>query len=327
MTRMGPETHLSSNAIHAENYPQLHVVVTCTHRKRLVAPPRLRVSSIRVKDVLARGRLWVDRVRDEPAPELPASDLYAGDHWQVALSLLYQTHPVHLWVASAGYGLVRLGQQLKPYSATFSPGPDSVLVQGRREQRDAELREWWDVITKANLGHSRPRTLRELAASHPRAILLVALSEPYVRALHDDLVAARTRLHTSAKLLIVSAGTKHCPGLDENLLPVDASLQIAVGGPRLSLNARIARHLVTTSATHRWAISAIRESLSEVRSASKRHQSRSRLTDAKVIAFIKRVARRDNHVSRSDLLRRLRTQGFACEQQRFASLFARSRAT
>jgi hypothetical protein len=324
---MGPETHPKRTAAHAGNYPQLHVIVTCTHRKRLGAPPRLRLSSIRVKDVLVRGRQWVDRLRAERAPEVPASDLYAGDHWQVALSLLSQTHPVQLWVASAGYGLVRLDQQLKPYSATFSPGPDSVFVHGRREQRDGELREWWELITKANLGHSRPRTLRELAASDPGAILLVALSEPYVRALRDDLVAARTKLHGSGKLLIVSAGTKHCPGLDENLLPVDANLQIAVGGPLLSLNARVARHLVVTSATHRWTTSAITESLREVRSASKRHQSRSRLTDAKVIAFIKRAARQDNRASRSDLLHRLRTKGFACEQQRFAGLFARSKAT
>jgi hypothetical protein len=111
------------------------------------------------------------------------------------------------------------------------------------------------------------------------------------------------------------------------LLPADANLQMGVGGPRLSLNARIARYLIITSATHRWATSAITESLGEIRSASKRHQSRSRLTDAKVIAFIKRAVRQNNHVSRSDLLVRLRTQGFACEQQRFASLFARSRAT
>jgi len=322
-----PEIQPAGNMIHGGNYPQLHVLVTCTHRKRVDAPPRLCLSSIRVKDAQARGREWVDRLRVEPAPVVPASDLYAGDHWRVALSLLAQSYPVQLWVASAGYGLVRLAQPLKPYSATFSPGPDSVLVHGRKEQRDAELREWWDTITKANFGHGRPRTLRELAASDPGAILLVALSEPYMRALRDDLVAVRTKLHGNGKLFIVSAGTKHCPGLDENLLPVDANLQIAVGGPRVSLNVRIARHLVNTSATHRWASSAITESLSEIRSASKRSQSRSRLTDAKVIAFIKRAARQDDHASRSDLLHRLRTQGFACEQERFASLFARSRVT
>ncbi len=324
---MGRKTHLGSKASRAGNYPPLNVVVTCTHRKRLGAPPRLCLSSIKVRDAQARRREWVDRLRVEPATVVPAGDLYAGDHWQVALSLLSQSHAVQLWVASAGYGLVRLAQPLKPYSATFSPGPDSVLVPGRREQRDAELREWWDVITAANLGHSRPRTLRELAASDPGAILLVALSEPYVRALRDDLLAARANLHGSGKLLIVSAGTKHCPGLDENLLPVDANLQIAVGGPRLSLNARVARHLVVTSATHRWTTSAITESLDEVRSVSRRHQSRSRLTDAEVITFIKRAARYDNHASRSDLLRRLRTRGFACEQQRFATLFAKSRST
>ncbi len=326
MARMGPETHPTSKAAHPGNCPHLHVVVTCTGRKRVGVPPRLRLSSIRIRDARVRRREWVDRLRAEPSPVVSASDLYAGDHWQVALSLLSQSHPVQLWVASAGYGLVRPGQQLKPYSATFSLGPDSVLVHDRREQRDAVLREWWEVVTKANLGHCRPRTLRELAASDPGAILLVALSEPYVRALRDDLVAARDQLHGNGKLLIISAGTKQCPGLDENLLPVAADLQMAVGGPRLSLNARIARHLVITSATHRWATSAITESLSELRSASKHHQSRSRLTDAQVIAFIKRAGRQDNRASRTDLLRRLRTQGFACEQQRFASLFARASA-
>src|SRR5207247_1269509 len=151
------------------------------------------------------------------------------------------------------YGLVRPSQQLKPYSATFSLGPDSVLVGGRKERRDLVRREWWTLITRANLGHGSFRTLRDLAASDPGAILLVALSEPYVQALHDDLMEARARLQGGGRLLIISTGTKTCPGLDDNLLPVDAGMQSALGGSRLSLNVRIARHVVATCAMHGWA--------------------------------------------------------------------------
>jgi hypothetical protein len=244
----------------------------------------------------------------------------------VARSLLSQGQPLQLWVASAGYGLVRPSQQLKPYSATFSLGPDSVLAGGRKEQRDLVRREWWASITRANLGHRPTRTLCDVVASDPGATLLVALSEPYVQALHDDLVAARAQLRGGGRLLMISAGTKKCPGLDDNLLPVDAGLQSALGGSRLSLNVRIARHLVATSATHGWATPAIVESLSALRSGSNRPRLRRRMTDAEIVSFIIRATHKERRVSRTDLLRRLRTQGLACEQQRFAGLFDRANA-
>src|SRR5439155_3136851 len=153
------------------NCPRLHVVVTCTRRKRVPTPPRLRLGSIRVSDPQARGREWVGRLRAERAPHLSASEMYSGDHWHVARSLLSQDQPLQLWVASAGYGLVRPSQQLKPYSATFSLGPDSVLVGGRKGQRDLIRREWWASITRANLGPGPIRTLRDVAASDPGAVL------------------------------------------------------------------------------------------------------------------------------------------------------------
>jgi hypothetical protein len=308
------------------NYPRLHVVVTCTHRKRLVVPPRLRLASIKRGGTKARGQEWLARLRAEPAPTLSASDLYAGDHWHVARSLVSQGHPVDLWVASAGYGLLRPSQRLKPYSATFSLGPDSVLVDGRIEQRDAARREWWALITRANLGHGPVRTLRELAASDPRAVLLVALSEPYIRALHDDLVAARAQLQGQGRLLIISAGTKQCQGLDENLLHVSADLQSALGGSRHSLNVRIARYLVAQSAVHRWAMPKADEALRGLvqHSHAPARQRPTRVEDAELIAFMNRARRTEPAIPKSRLLRWLRDSGRSCEQHRFGELFESS---
>src|SRR5436190_1219523 len=81
----------------------------------------------------------------------------------------------------------------------------------------------------------------------PGATLIVAASKSYLIALRDDLIAAKAELKDSpGRLIIISAGTKTCPGLDDELLPLGAETQAELGGSRMSLNVRICRHLIRT---------------------------------------------------------------------------------
>jgi hypothetical protein len=167
--------------------------------------------------------------------------------------------------------------------------------------------------------------LAELASSEPDAVMLVALSAPYVRALRDDLVSAAARLRGKGQFLLVSAGTRHPHGID-GMIPVNAKLQHALGGARVSLNVRIARYLVREAAAHRWATEEIVRMLGTLNehSADGLRPLRSRMTDADVTAFIMRARGEDPGVTKTRLLRRLRDQGHACEQRRFGDLFMRS---
>jgi len=304
--------------------PALRAIVTCSSRKRVLVPPALRLSTLPQRTARARARAWAGRLDSHDAPILSARELYAGDHWHVAQSLAGQARScLELWVASAGYGLIHESRPIKPYSATFSEGPDSVVRNAQAGGREGYLREWWTLLAESErLADDAPRSVRNLVAGDPEAILVVALSRSYLLALRDDLIAARGELRGPGKLLVVSAGTKSCPGLEENLVPIGVEVQGALGGSRLSLNVRILRHLVRTSHEHAWQADLMPSSFRGVKGNRPVPHRRTTLGDQAVVEFIGRAQRDELNVSKSALLRRLRDQGFACEQGRFWQLFA-----
>jgi len=254
--------------------------------------------------------------------------MYAGDHWFVARSLLEVAPDLDLWVASGGYGLIRADHPIKPYRATFSPGSDCVAAETHGRAEDADLRAWWAVLAEAPLVDRTPRSVEQLAASDPASILVVSASQTYLRALRDDLIRARSVLAAPDQLVIVSAGTKAFPGLDENLLPIGAEVQAALGGPRMSLNVRIVRHLLLTRSEHGWHHKAATSVLLGLTSdRAPRIASRQRLSDGEATEFIRKSLREVENPSKSRLLFELRRQGFACEQNRFGELYAIERSS
>ncbi len=309
--------------------PTVRVVVTCSNRKRLPTPARLRVRTLRARNVAARARTWIARLDGVAAESLIARDLYAGEHWQIARSLADVGREVGLavevWIASAGYGLVRWDHPLKPYAATFAPGhPDSVVPDLHPGRAEASGR-WWQELSKwPGPQPHLPRSITALAAQHPGDHLVVALSSTYLAALRSDLVEARGS-HPD-HLLVVSAGTRGVPGLGSSLMPVDASLQIHVGGTRLSLNARVVRWLIQTWPQHHLESAQVSRCLVGFpQEPWQGPQPRTRLTDDEVLEYILREQSTATGSSKTVLLRRLRASGRACEQSRFGVLFANAR--
>jgi hypothetical protein len=321
---MRPEIAVHDSDRIGRNCARVRLVVGCTSRKRAPIPPRLRLGSIPDQDTGARAKAWLKRLRTEPVETRPAGQLYAGDHWQVALSILSSDDPADLSIVSAGYGLITLGTEVKPYSATFSAGPDSVASEGI--DAGAAGREWWRALTQAPAVDGSPRSLADLAALEPDAVMVVTLSAPYIQALRNDLMAAAARKRLRGRLIIVSAGTRRIDGMDDELIPASAELQGVLGGSRNSLNVRIARYLVGESATHGWDPGKIAKILRRlgVRAKVADRPVRVRMTDAEVIEFINKAKNDKPHVSKSRLLRRLRDGGRSCEQGRFGELFVRA---
>jgi hypothetical protein len=304
----------------------LRVVVTCSSRKTVPVPSGLRLSTLPQKGARARARAWVARLDSHRAPTLSARELYAGDHWHVAQSLASEADgDLELWVASAGYGLIQESRSIKPYAATFSEGPDTAVSWTPAGGRETALQQWWTLLAESEtLAIDAPRSVRSLVAGDPQATLIVALSRAYLLALKDDLVAARRELRGPGKLVLVSAGTKSCPGLEENLVQVGAEVQSALGGSLLSLNVRIVRHLIRTRYEHGWQRGSMATSFRGLRSNRPVADRRTTLNDREVIEFIGRARRDNGDISKTALLRRLRDHGFACEQGRFRELFSQA---
>ncbi|MFC4034619.1 hypothetical protein ACFO3J_24555 [Streptomyces polygonati] len=121
---------------------------------------------------------------------------------------------------------------------------------------------------------------------------------------------------------LLIGGASEMPGIHR--VPSNAGLRRALGGTLTSLNVRMAASWLEHCHNGRLTAPGTRNSWQRWASGvtvAERY-SRQALTDEDVIAFIKRKSSAHPGISRTRLLRTLRDGGQACEQSRFASLYA-----
>src|SRR5262245_56055558 len=183
------------------------MLASCTERKRLPAPPALKLASTCGRDARERASRWWRRLMDDRTATLPATALYAGGHWSVVRRLpnvarARGLQPA-LWVISAGYGLVPASALLHAYSATFAPGHrDSVSRDGSAA---GDRQTWWAELARLT-GPDRkaPRSIATLVGEDPGCFVLVVASAHYVNAVEADLVKAASRLVDRERLIIIT---------------------------------------------------------------------------------------------------------------------------
>lgn len=313
----------------------VNVVVTCTKRKALPVHSGLALRAHTGSSPWDLARRWIERLEGAPA-QLPARDLYQGDHWSVVRSMPEAAAKGQLrakiWVLSAGYGLVDWLTPLASYSATFSPDhPDSVAVHGERWDSaiGGTRLDWWHALSAwSGPVKGSPRTLAKLAEDEPQTPALVVASSVYLAAVRDDLTRMRDRLETPELLSIVSAGAEGLGALTGHLIPADARFRGLLGGGMNSLNSRVARKILAEAG--RWPVrnSVLKKRYGRLLAKQDALEAYDRvpLSDAQVRRFVEVALRADPTVKKTPLLRRLRDGGQACEQKRFGALFKEVRA-
>lgn len=306
---------------------RVRVVVTCTDGKTLPVRSPLRLRDHH--DGADRAQRWVRALEETSSPAVPAFELYKGEHWSVARSLgaagVEAGWEVELWVASAGYGLILATAALKPYAATFTNGQaDSVMLStAPRGFTTVALQSWWaQVASWPGPDPGSPRSLAELARARPGEPLVVVGSASYLRALTADAIEAAEALDDPRRLFVVSGGSDE-PALASQRLPVDSRLLHELGGTRMSLNVRVAAHLVATAGQHEFDPTACRSRLDAMLAdvPALPVYNRLPLSDEEVRAFIEDELERHPDQSATALLRRLRDSARACEQKRFGALY------
>jgi hypothetical protein len=289
---------------------EVHLVFSCSDRKRHAPDARHRLGAVRQPQLRTRARVWTRLLVDGPGPELPASEMYSGDHASVVRAVARQPG-VEVWFASAGYGLVPATAPIRPYSATFGRShPDA--VGGSPE----EWRRWWLELAKwPGPAPGQPRSIEALASRRPPPRLIVALGSEYLAALRNDLAGAAAS--SSASISVISAGGRSVPpGI--HVLPASAEMQGAVGGSRISLNSRLVRALVSTAAEHCYQPTEMAAVLQALRLGDGNRIRRQPMTDDEVVLWLRS---RPQPRSRSSMLADLRSSGRACERVRFDRLY------
>jgi hypothetical protein len=292
----------------------IHVLVSCTGRKRLQPLPSLRASRLTRVNAEARAASWLDRIA-AARPVLPAADLYQGEHWGIARRMIADDR-VKVWIASAGYGLVDPHTLLAPYAATFSAGQaDSITLAVSFAEADTERRQWWRSL-RAHSPQCDTRSLVDLVSEGP---VLVATSRSYLAAMSDELLEADAQ--TPGRLVLTTIGAVPVQ-LRHLRTPATGALRTVLGGSMQAISIRTAERIIRdvdgNCLTHATATDLLERLMAKAQPPE--HPARSRLTDGEISAFIE-AALGDDAWSRTALLRGLRDAGMACEQARFRRLY------
>lgn len=248
----------------------------------------------------------------------PAREVYAGDYWRKIIDTEKTLKgQCSLWVISAGMGLIHADTQIPNYSATFAgKNEDSV------GQDIAGKHAWWQLLVNWRRKKSSIGTISDLAKQNPDAVFLVAISATYLAFIMDDLAEVRQILSSPDNLMVICSGVHSNKKLGDSLLPVDARFQPLVGGARTSLNSRIVLHFAKEFKDKKITAKSLRNYLSAV---GKNLNSlvvydRKKMSDNDLFDFIKNESK-GKKSSASSLLKKLRAEGFACEQKRFSNIY------
>jgi hypothetical protein len=303
--------------------PTLHIIASCSGRKREPAGQDLRIHAIHERSIEKRHQLWIDRLRRSSGTLFRGDELYAGDHATVLRSsralAAEKGWTARLWILSAGYGLVSETQEVRSYSATFANGDvDSVSADPQ------EKAQWWNlccaVSEESGLG---PRSLRDLLEREEGATFVVIASPRYLEAVAGDLTLGIDSSTGSTVRIISSKNPVFTDSFKDSFLAVSADQATLLGGTLSSLHARVAREIIGKDLLAEN-IRDLRKRFGTLLGVARRTPGQ-RATDEQVLEHIKTLCRQDPHMPATRALAVLRGQGVACEQKRFGSLFAEAR--
>lgn len=168
----------------------VHLIVTCTHRKTVPAGDAVFPDE---RDVERAYGLWLERLAQvrRGSPPLTAGELYTGQHWSRAAAAAAR-NGAEMWVISAGLGLLHISDRVVPYEATFST-------------MQASPRNIWSLLTSSPPTGRRCASLQALMQERPHDRFIVAASPVYLQAVEDDLCAGRGELASPEQLTIVTS--------------------------------------------------------------------------------------------------------------------------
>ena len=336
-----------------EAHPKIHIIVNCANRKRVT--PKAELSSIPQNALEERVVAWWEKLNNtsDLSPQngnlflkndgkVKANNLYVGSYWAIIRSLPEVAEMSgfnsSLWIISAGYGLISSDDQIHSYSATFASGNENSVVSGEYNaiNRNQFLKQWWEQISNFPLqNNSNPRKISQLLQNHASDYFLIVSSADYLTAVAEDLSKGIDNLTSPNSILIITSKSFSDERLQNNIIPADARLQchsncaekcekhLVPLGVRGTIGASLAFAIIKKTQEVGFNAQVIKQFVEKRIKETPDIVSfdRTRLDDDEIRKFISQELKASPSASCTFLLRRMRNEGWACEQKRFKSIY------
>jgi hypothetical protein len=298
---------------------KIHLITNCTNLKKTNIQGKVTLESlIREHNSQSIVSAWFEQL-ENAVQKVPANEVYAGDHWKVATSIVVPN--LDLWVLSAGYGLIHSSSHIGSYDATFSSGSENSI-----NNTGLSNNEWWKNLHQVrNSENFKCQSLHSLVSTNVDDVFFIATSPDYLRVILDGLKELLLdKKLTNKNLFIISS--KH--NIDKMLMPYflesSADFCSTLKGGRVSLNIRLARYLLEQDNVNAFSPKHVIDKYNHLKNTSEKLlvNNRQKLSDDEVNNFIIKELEVNQGLKTSAtmLLKRLRSKNLACEQKRFTKL-------
>jgi hypothetical protein len=294
------------------------VIAPCSSRKTLESPPQACAVSLAVSSQSTLETAWLARVKTFERV-VAAQDLYSGRGAALARRAAHKAS-ASLYIVSAGLGLVAGSESIPAYGMTVARrGDDSIpmRVTGRFDPS-----AWWSAVCSGPISTTLERVLTQ-SQGH---VTLLALTKPYAAMVGASLAALPAELATGLRIFGWRLQDDLPASLHRSVMNYDARLEASLPGTRNDFAQRALAHFVDVVLPMGGADSETHRRQTEIALAglvAPERVARPRASDDEILNWLGQAAQAGGGVG--CLLRRIRDQGTACEQARFARLHAQSR--
>jgi queuine/archaeosine tRNA-ribosyltransferase len=316
-----------------------HLIVTCVSQKRAKRAHSILDTHIEPGTPKQVFDQWSKTLTGSTLQTKKAKDLYKGQLWN-AFSKSFEiikehVQDAHLWVLSAGHGLIGSEEDILPYDITFQEprnGVPSILAKvscnNGTSSRKVALETWWDMLVKTK--STAPASIESLVAdASDDDYFLIVLGKDYLDAVFKDLQKAVKKAKNPDQITVISNNTNDptAKKLGHSWLHADGRFINLPGSNSTILNARIASELLRYTFEEEeglkwWSIDNINAFLKDLSSGLPDPQKfeRETHTDEQVKGYI-RAALSGAEISFTKLHRTFRDSNRACEYTRFRGLY------
>lgn len=308
---------------------RLNLITSCTNSKHNNGHSVLNLATFSEKYKTPKGLIhaWGEAVNSALSTKLvvPVEKLYKGGHWSTAMSI-YDAQPIELWVLSAGFGLLKHGDAIVPYQATFATGhKDSIPLFSDKYGKKSFYQEWWGKLNEASpLKKSHPVSLSDLMMDKSDEYFIICASPDYINAINMDLMKGISYLKDVDRQLIIISSSQAKFSLKKNLLVSNKSIAEFFNSNMLMLNIKIAQYVIEQfMSMDDGHLGLLAERLRSTFSVlPKKHTVRGvRRRPEEVTIWISSYIHANPDGSASRALRSFRDQGNSFEEKRFRTLY------
>ncbi|MFA0415267.1 DUF6884 domain-containing protein [Vibrio renipiscarius] len=301
---------------------RLHLLIPCTARKSKLVPSQMNLQCHKVESLDQTVESWCEAF-SEQKERIPAKELYLGQAFS-KLKKLSEQSGYDLEILSAGFGVVNENTILPSYNATFATNENQV---------PSPKHAWWTAVNGSNLpGRSFKKTFEENSDD----VFVICASNEYLNAIQYDLQDTfGTFVDSSKKVAIISTSIprslhsyKHCF--------IKCSRSVLTHCQASTFGLSLTDRNITTIATHLFlcnleltklnfsdTIFALNEEIGKL--SAPIAVRRVKCSDDFILSYIENnIFKNDTKPTSATLaLKQLKSEGFACTDTRFSTLYNR----